>query len=223
MTGKVGTKVTKPECRDKRFVARPEVLIEKGEVNMTSEKSTRLLWRELYKLILAAWLALCLVNPGFALSSEASMGQESRTLKGPDAVQNRIASDRVAKDTPFEWEAMKPYYDWKDQIYQKYGYTFGIAYISAIAKASDSLPETDDYASSAVLRLSGIWELFGRGTDTTGTLSYMVEHRHRYADTALSPFHLGNLGNVGVSNVPFEDDGWHLRRFPTSLRGLWPC
>lgn len=113
MTGKVGTKVTKPECRDKRFVARPEVLIEKGEVNMTSEKSTRLLWRELYKLILAAWLALCLVNPGFALSSEASMGQESRTLKGPDAVQNRIASDRVAKDTPFEWEAMKPYYDWR--------------------------------------------------------------------------------------------------------------
>ena len=210
MTGVVATKVMKLTCGYARIGARPESLLEEGKVTMNSENNTRLQWSTFYRLFLAALLLLCLVKPGLAQSSESAMGQERRSLKGPDAVKNRIESDRAATDTPFEWEAMKPYYDWKDHIHEKYGYTFGVSYISVFAKASDSLPDADDYASSAVLRLSGIWEALGRGTDTTGTLSYMVEHRHRYADTSLSPFHLANLGNVGVTSVPFEDDGWHL-------------
>lgn len=151
---------------------------------------------------------MMLPNQGLAQYPEA--GQEKRSFKGPDGVKNRTAKDSAAQDTPFEWQAMDPYYEWKNQLYEKYGYTFGIAYIAGAAVASDSMPGRDDYASSAVLRLSGIWELLGRGSKNTGTLSYMVEHRHRYADTALSPFHLANLGNVGVSSVPFENDDWHL-------------
>ena len=180
---------------------------------MKTETHIRYLPRSFCRLFLTALFLLCLVKPGFSQSSESSMAQENRSFKGPDAAENRIASDSAEKNTPFQWEAMTPYYDWKDQLYEKYGYNYGIAYIPATAKASESLKTMDDHASSAVLRLSGIWELFGRGTDTTGTLSYMVEHRHHYTDEALNTFHLVNLGNVGVSSVPFDDDGWHLTHF----------
>jgi porin len=105
---------------------------------------------------------------------------------------------------------MHPFYEWKDQIREKYGYTFALDYYSVGLKASESLPGSDDDASSAVFRFSGFWELLGRGTDTTGTLVYLWEHRHRYGSTLPSPFSLENLGNVGFIGIPFDDDGWHL-------------
>jgi len=46
--------------------------------------------------------------------------------------------------------------------------------------------------------------------DTTGALNYKVEHRHRYSDTAPSGFSMGRLGNVGVMEPPFSNQGWRL-------------
>jgi porin len=79
--------------------------------------------------------------------------------------------------------------------------------------ASDTLADTDDYASGGVFRFSGFWELMGRGTDTTGTFIYLVEHRHGYADTTPSEFGIANLGYVGFIGIPYDDDGWHLTNF----------
>ena len=61
-----------------------------------------------------------------------------------------------------------------------------------------------------MVRIFGSWELLGRGTDTTGTLVYKVEHRHAYTDTAPNGFSLGNLGNVGAIEPPFSDQGIRL-------------
>jgi porin len=85
-----------------------------------------------------------------------------------------------------------------------------MSYITSYVKATDSLPYKDDYAASGVFRHFGSWELTGRGTDTTGTLRYLVEYRNRYADTEVSPFSIGNLGNVGFIEIPFANDKWHL-------------
>jgi porin len=69
---------------------------------------------------------------------------------------------------------------------------------------------TDDYAASGVFRHFGSWELLGRGTDNTGTLNYLIEYRHRFADVAPIDFSLNNAGNVGVIGLPYDDDKWHL-------------
>jgi porin len=76
--------------------------------------------------------------------------------------------------------------------------------------SSDSLPGTAKHASGAVLRHFGRWELLGRGTDTTGSLNYLFEYRHRMSDTTPSEFSPGNLGNVGFIEIPFAKDKWHL-------------
>ena len=167
-------------------------------------------WKKSYLLCFAVLLVLLSVQSGFAQSSETTNEDGYGKFGGPDAVQSRIESDRVEKDTLYDLEFLKPYYEWKDHIQEKYGYTFQMAYIPVFLKASDSLPGMDDNASGGVFRFFGFWELLGRGTDTTGKLVYLVEHRHRFADTTPSEFSLSNLGNAGFVEIPFAKDKWHL-------------
>lgn len=156
-------------------------------------------------------------QPGFAQQSEPSMDQQQGNLKGPSEVQNRIFLDSLSNEYLFELEFMQPYYQWKDRILEKYGYTYALDYYPIYLKASDSLQGTDDEAASGVLRFSGFWQLLGRGggSGSTGTLVYLVEQRHRYTDNVPGEFALENLGNAGFIGIPFTDDGsdLHLTNF----------
>ena len=161
-------------------------------------------------LCLIALVVLWSVQAGLAEPPQPSEQERHSDFGGPDAVPNRLGSDRATTDAPYEFEFLKPYYDWKARIEEEFGFTFGLVYVPVFLKASNSLPGADDYAAGGVFRLFGSWELLGRGTDTTGTLNYLVEHRDRYADTRPLAFSIGNLGNVGALEIPFDDDAWHL-------------
>ena len=177
---------------------------------MKKTKNIRYQWRELYSLFLAALFLLCLATPGFAQSSESASGREARNLQGPTNVENRISLDRLSQDYLFETDFMQPYHEWKDQILEKYRYTYALDYYPIFLKASDSLPGTEDDAASGVARFSGFWQLYG-GSNSTGTLIYLVEHRHRYTDNLPQTFALENLGYAGFMGIPFgSEDGLHL-------------
>ena len=154
-------------------------------------------------------LVLVSVYPGFAQSSEQPTDTQQAWFGGPDTVPNRIESELVDKDTLFEFEFLKPYYDLKDRILEKYGYAYALDYYPIYLKASDSLPGTDDDAASAVLRFSGFWQLLGRAEDSnsSGTLVYLVEHRHRYTDNLPSEFALESLGYAGFIGIPYGNEG----------------
>jgi porin len=164
-------------------------------------------------LIIAALsllLSLTLVNNSFGASDQSPEKSARPSLGGPDSVGQRLELDRAEKDTLYESKLFKPYFGWKASIAEEYGFNFGWDYTSVYLKSSDSLKGTEDEASGGMVRLFGSWELLGRGTDTTGTIIYKVEHRHRYGGTAPSGFSLGNLGNVGVIEPPFSNQGWRL-------------
>ena len=179
---------------------------------MKREKDMRSRWRESYGLLIVVLLVLLSVQPGFAQSSEPSTEAAQGRFGGPDTVPNRLEADRVEEDTLYEFEFMKPYYEWKEQIQEKYGYAYALDYYPIFLTASDTLAGTDDYASGAVFRFSGFWQLYGRGGDSnsTGTLVYLVEHRHIYTDNEPGAFALESLGYAGFIGIPFDDDGWHL-------------
>ena len=179
---------------------------------MKIEKNIRCYWKKSYSLFLVVLLILFSVKPGFTQESEPPTEAERKKFGAPDSVQNRIESDRAEKDRLYEFEFMKPYYEWKDKILEKYGYTYALDYYAVGLKASDSLPGTDDDAASGVMRFSGFWQLLGGGGGSTGTLVYLVEHRHRYTDTTPGEFALGSTGYAGFSEIPFGDEGgrWHL-------------
>jgi porin len=173
---------------------------------MKKEKKTGLHW---YKTALFVLLLFSVAQPGYTQSTESSIGGERSSLRGPSEVQERITLDRLSEDFLFELEFLRPYYKWKEQILEKYGYTYALDYYSVFLKASDSLPDTKDDAASGVVRFSGFWQLYGRGGDSnsTGTLIYQVEQRHRYTDNLPQTFALENLGSVGFIGIPYGSEG----------------
>ncbi len=151
------------------------------------------------------------LHPRFAQSSPSSEENQSRrNFGGPDAVPNRIESDYQERDALFELEFLKPYHEWKERIAEETGFSFALDYYPVVLKASDSLRGTEDYASSGVFRFTGSWQVLGRGSDTTGTLNFLVEQRHSYTRNTPAEFSFANLGNIGAIEIPFGDDGWHL-------------
>ena len=171
---------------------------------MKREKKTGLHW---YITALYVLLLFSVAQPGYTQSTESSIGGERSSLRGPSDVQNRIILDRLSKEYLFELELLQPYHEWKDRIMKKYHYSYALDYYPIFMKASDSLPGTDDDAASAVLRFSGFWQLLGGGSHSTGTLIYLVEHRHRYTDNLPQSLALENLGYVGFSGIPFGSEG----------------
>jgi porin len=165
-------------------------------------------WRESSCLFLVALLVLSLAESGFAQSSQPPV--ESSGFGGPDSTPNRIESDRAARGTLYEFEFMKPYYDWKDSLQQDHGFTFGAEYNSVYLRLSDRLPDTDDDAAGGIFRLSGAWEALGRGKSYPGALMFLVEHTSEFTDTGPSSYLGESAGYVGISNLPYNDEGWRL-------------
>ena len=144
------------------------------------------------------------------VADEALEQQEQRAFGGPDAVRNRIESDSVQTDTPLDLGFLKSWHAWKDDLQQDHGFAFGAEYNSAYLKASDRLPGADEDAAGGIFRFSGAWEAFGRGTSHIGTLMFLVEHTKEYTDTGPSSYLGASTGYAGISNLPYNDDGWRL-------------
>ena len=102
---------------------------------------------------------------------------------GPDAVPNRIESDRQRSGTLFETGFLDPYWDWKDRIRERHGFTYGAEYNATFLTSSDRLPGADREAAGGIFRFSGSWELFGRDTEHPGALLFLFENTHDYTDT----------------------------------------
>jgi porin len=165
---------------------------------------------QLLSLLCFAMLSVVAAAAAQAQTPEPNGELESSGFGGPDATANRLATDREQTDTPFDLEFLRPWYEWKDGIREKHGLAFGSEYNAIYLKASDSLPGTDKHAAGGIFRFRGEWEAFGRGTDHPGSLMFLVEHTHDLSDTLPNSFLSENLGYVGISNIPTNDEGWRL-------------
>ena len=124
--------------------------------------------RKIYGFIAAALLILLTVQPSLAEELEASDQASRPSLGGPDAVVNLMESDRADKDALYEFRLLKPYFDWKDGIKEKYGLAFGSDYTGVYLTANDNLPGTDDYASGGMVRFFGVGSCLGAARTPPG-------------------------------------------------------
>ncbi len=158
-------------------------------------------------------LALLMLADSPVLAAAESSGDEAQRpgLGGPRSVETQIESDRATREIKlYEAPFLKPYFGWKDELADKHGFSFGIDYTAVGLKFSDNLAGTDDEAFGGVFRFYGSWELFGRGTETPGTLTWRVTHGHKYSDTAPIDSSLTSLGNVSVFDPLHDDSGTKL-------------
>ena len=183
---------------------------------MRFESSRKCLTVGLSILILAAFPARADDTPDCQADSREQCKPEgetnerviTRTLGGPDQVENRLDIDSNQVTPMFPSDFARGYFDWKDRIKENNGVGFGGDYSFAYLKASDS-PGEDD-AFSGMYRLFGTWEAVSDGKGNSGALIWKVEHRHAYGSN-IPPGSLGfELGYVGIFLPPFSDQGTRL-------------
>jgi porin len=132
----------------------------------------------------------------------------TRTLGGPDQVENRLNIDSNQVIPMFPSDFARGYFDWKERIRENNGVRFGGDYSFSYLKASDS-PGEDD-AMGGMYRMFGTWEAFSDGKGSSGALIWKVEHRHAYGSN-IPPGSLGfEIGYVGLFLPPFSDQGTRL-------------
>jgi porin len=132
----------------------------------------------------------------------------TRTLGGPEQVENRLSIDSSRVTPMFPSDFARGYFDWKERIKENNGVGFGGDYSFAYLKASDS--PGDDDAFGGMYRMFGSWEAFSDGKGNSGALIWKVEHRHAYGGN-IPPGSLGfEIGYLGLFLPPFSDQGTRL-------------
>jgi len=132
----------------------------------------------------------------------------TRTLGGPEQVENRLDIDSNQVTPLFPSSFARGYFDWKDRIREENGVGIGGDYSFAYLKASDSLGADD--AIGGMYRFFGSWEVFSDGEGSSGALIWKIEHRHAYGNN-IPPGSLGfEIGYIGLFLPPFSDQGTRL-------------
>ena len=130
-------------------------------------------------------LALTLLLVPATLLAQVQAGSEhtgeGAVIGGPSGVpgeqqdiENTLDAFRVDNREIY----LKPWYDWKEDLKERSGFSFGINAQMLWLGASDTLTEEDDSAGG-IYRLQGQWDLLGRGTDHTGSVIFRVENRSK--------------------------------------------
>jgi porin len=137
---------------------------------------------------------------------------------GPGSVGydiNEIQKERETESRmPWLDLGLKPWFDFKESIADKYGLTHSMDY-QALYQAVNTSPGADD-AASGILRLYGSWTLSGSGTKDSGSLVYKVDNRHLLG-TEIAPqslgFQAGSTLPTGTMFNQFSDSNWGLTNF----------
>ena len=144
-----------------------------------------------------------------AESTNGSTSNYSKTFGSPDTVENQIETDRKVVESLFDLNFTESIAEYKTNINEKYGVSFGFDYSYVYSHANESLPGVEDDAASGMVRFFGAWDLIGLDTGNTGALVWKGEHRHRTKD--IPPKDLSfETGYVGIMNAPFNNDEFRL-------------
>ena len=134
---------------------------------------------------------------------------QATNFGGPNAVENQIPEDASPKQSLIEKHLAEPWFNWKDELKDEYGLSFGIDYTSVFLNSNADGSSGDSHASSGMVRFFGSWDLVGRDTNNTGAFVWKIEHRHRYADVAPQGFGF-DQGYIGLILPPFSNEGGRL-------------
>lgn len=76
---------------------------------------------------------------------------------GPESTTAQLRRGDELRDSLYDWPFFDGYFDWKRQINDDYGVSFGLHFYGLYQKASDSLAGQDDDAFGNIFRFLGNW------------------------------------------------------------------
>jgi len=132
----------------------------------------------------AAVVCLILAFPALGQEPEAqteSSGQagfsELPQFGGPESTTAQLRRGDELRDSLYDWPFFDGYFDWKRQINDDYGVSFGLHFYGLYQKASDSLAGQDDDAFGNIFRFLGNWTLWKKDNGNLGRIEWRVESR----------------------------------------------
>ncbi len=143
--------------------------------------------------------------------------REAAGFGGLATPRGQLDEDDILRDPVFRFpsidKAFEPWLDTKNNVKEEHGLAFGIDYNTLFQGLSDSLTG-EDKGNLGILRLYGLWDLFENEAGDTGSLSFKIDHRHRWFRD-LAPSDLASqAGYIGVTGTLFSDtDGLTLIDF----------
>jgi porin len=99
---------------------------------------------------------------------------------GPESVTAELKEADEERDAMVEWAFFDGYFDWKRQIKEDYGVSFGIHMYGLFQQAGDSLPGEDDDAFGNIFRFLGNWTAYEKDNGNLGRVEWRVESRSNW-------------------------------------------
>ncbi len=108
-------------------------------------------------------------------NTNVSEQESDLRMNNPGSIVERLEEDDKPKEYRFQFPGvsgfLKPWYDMKASLDEKYGFKYGVSYTALYQKASDNFGPEDD-AAGFDLDISGNWTFLGRGTDSPTMLGF---------------------------------------------------
>ena len=121
---------------------------------------------------------------------------------GPESVGVRLKENDADREADYMFDnlqrGMKPYFDWKRDVKDDHGVSFGTSFYVLYQKASDALDGEDDDALGHVFRQQGAWEIFKKDNGNSGRIAWRFESRS-HIGSRQAPGSLG--GATGIRTL----------------------
>ncbi len=143
---------------------------------------------------------ILLATPAYAQDAPASKAgyADAPDFGGPESVTNELKKADEAREAIADWAFFDGYFDWKRQVKEDYGVSFGLHFYGLAQQAGDTLPDRDDDAVGNVFRFLGNWTAFEKDNGNLGRVEWRVESRSSWFGRQ-APGSLG--GATGVATV----------------------
>jgi porin len=132
--------------------------------------------------VLPAIALSLLAQPLVAQEADNSQAgyQDIPEFGGPESVTEQLKRADETRDALYDWPFFDGYFDWKRQVNEEYGVSFGLHFYGLYQQASDSLPERDDDALGNIFRFLGNWTLWEKENGNLGRIEWRVESRSNW-------------------------------------------
>jgi hypothetical protein len=116
---------------------------------------------------------------------------------GPESVTEQLKRADELREAPYDWPFFDGYFDWKRQVDDDYGVSFGLHFYGLYQKANNSLPGRDDDAMGNIFRFLGNWTVFEKDNGNLGRIEWRLESRSDWLESRSDWFGLQAPGSLG--------------------------
>lgn len=160
---------------------------------------------------------------GFGANAQQNQQDSTKGYQNQDNIGGASIGRGLELDNePYTFEYrykvkyLKGWYDWKNQLNQKYGLQLGINYTSLYMRSSEVISEENNpNTASGIFDVQVGWNLLNRKKGKNkGTLFIKFSDRHPYSGTTAPMFHgIFESGYYGLTATGFHDYSFRILEF----------